>query len=92
VIQDSRDKNIVTRGFTKRGVWFRPSTPPSSSSWGNSLDFEIDFSPRFVTLPLFWDMEEMYGTTKGPCQYSRAVGTIEVDDFIQEFNNWCDMQ
>jgi len=34
----------------------------------------------------------MYGATKGPRQYSGAVGTIELDDFIQEFDNWCDMQ
>jgi len=45
-------------------VWFRPF---SSSFRGDSLDFEIDFSPKFVTPPLLWDMEEMYGATKRPC-------------------------
>jgi hypothetical protein len=34
----------------------------------------------------------MYGTTKRPCQYSGAIGTIKLDDFIQEFDSWCDIQ
>ena len=34
----------------------------------------------------------MYGVTKGPRRYSGAVGTIDLDDFIQEFDTWCDMQ
>ncbi|OAE28330.1 hypothetical protein AXG93_2490s1200 [Marchantia polymorpha subsp. ruderalis] len=34
----------------------------------------------------------MYGAAKGPRRYSGAVGTIELDDFIQEFDTWCDMQ
>ncbi len=29
---------------------------------------------------------------KGPRRYSSAVGTIELEDFIQEFDSWCDMQ
>jgi len=29
---------------------------------------------------------------KGPRRYSGAVGTIELEDFIQEFDSWCDMQ
>jgi hypothetical protein len=43
--------------------------------------FKIDFSLRFVTPPLLWDMEEMYGATEGPCQYLGAVSTIEPNDF-----------
>jgi hypothetical protein len=91
VTQDSRDKDNVTNGFTRQGVWFKPPTPPSSSFGGDFLDFEINISPSFITPPLLWDMEEMYGATKGPCQYLGAVGTIELHDFIQEFDNWCDM-
>ncbi len=34
----------------------------------------------------------MYGTTKMPCRYLGVVGTIELDDFIQKFDSWCDMQ
>ncbi len=29
---------------------------------------------------------------KGPRRYSSAVGTIKLEDFIQEFDYWCDMQ
>jgi hypothetical protein len=36
-------------------------------------------------------MEEMYGASKAPRQYLKVANTIELDDFIQEFNNWCDM-
>jgi hypothetical protein len=80
VTQDSRDKD--TSGFTSQGVWFRPPTPPSSSSGEDFSKFKIDISPRFITPPLLWDIEEMYGATKGPCQYLKVVGTIELDDFI----------
>jgi hypothetical protein len=37
-------------------------------------------------------MEKMYGATKGPRRYSRVFGAIELDDFIQEFDSWCDIQ
>jgi hypothetical protein len=32
-------------------------------------------------------MEKMYGATKRPYQYLGGVGTIELDDFIEEFNS-----
>jgi hypothetical protein len=64
--QDSKDKDAITSGFTKQGVRFKPSTPPSSSSKGDSLDSKTNISPRFVTPPLLWDMEEMYEATKRP--------------------------
>lgn len=34
----------------------------------------------------------MYGANKGPRRYSGAVGTLDLDDFIQEFDSWCDLQ
>ncbi|CAM6129865.1 unnamed protein product [Calypogeia fissa] len=37
-------------------------------------------------------MEESHGSSRGPRRYSGAVDTIELDDFIQEFGTWCDMQ
>jgi hypothetical protein len=37
-------------------------------------------------------MEDMYGTSKGPYQFSRVVGTIQLDDFTEEFDTWCNMQ
>lgn len=32
------------------------------------------------------------GTLWGPRRYSGAVGTIELDDFMEEFDAWCDAQ
>jgi hypothetical protein len=32
------------------------------------------------------------GAMKGPRRYSGVVGTIELEEFIQEFDSWCDMQ
>jgi len=72
VTQDSKDRDNVINGFTRRGVRIKPPTPPSSSYGGDSLNFETKFSPRFVTPLLLWDMEEMYGTTKGPWWYSKG--------------------
>jgi hypothetical protein len=37
-------------------------------------------------------MENMYGTTERPCRYLGKVSTIELNDFIHEFDSWCDMQ
>jgi hypothetical protein len=72
-------------------VQFKPPTPPSTSSRKDYLDSKTIFSPRLITPPLLWDME-IYGTTKVHRQYLGAVGTFELDDFIQKFDNWCDMQ
>jgi hypothetical protein len=33
---------------------------------------------------------ETYATTKKSCQYSEVFGTIELDDFIHEFDNLCE--
>ncbi len=64
----------------------------SSSYGGDFSNFETHFFLKLVTPPLLWYMEEMYGATKRPHQYSKVVGTIELDDSIQEFKNWSDMQ
>jgi hypothetical protein len=48
--------------------------------------------PSSIATPLIWDMDGGSGATKGPRRYSSAVGTIELEDFIQEFDSWCDMQ
>jgi hypothetical protein len=37
-------------------------------------------------------MEDMYGASKGPHLFSRAVDTIKLNDFIREFDTLCDMQ
>jgi hypothetical protein len=43
-------------------------------------------------VPSWWDMDETYGATRGPRRFSGRVGTIELDDFMQEFECWCDQQ
>jgi hypothetical protein len=63
-----------------------PPTIPTFSSYENSLDLKIDLPSHLVFPSLFWDMENIYGTSQGPYQYLRAVGTIELDDFIQDFD------
>jgi hypothetical protein len=40
-----------------------------------------------VTTPLLWDIEDIYGATKGHQQYSRVIGTIELNDFIHELDS-----
>jgi hypothetical protein len=57
-------KDGFSRGFTRRGVWFQPPTPPTLSLQGDSLDFETKL-PSVVSLPLVWN--DMYGASKGPC-------------------------
>ncbi len=44
-----------------------------------------------ITAPLIWDMDGGFGAMKGPRCYSGAMGTIELEDFIQEFDSWCDI-
>ncbi len=34
----------------------------------------------------------MYGNTRGTHLYLKDVDTIELDGFVQEFDNWCDTQ
>jgi hypothetical protein len=86
VTQDSKDKDNVTNGFTRRGVRFKPPTPPSSSYGGDSLDFETIFSrlpPHYYCGTWRRCMEP----PKGLGGIQRAVGTILMDDFIQKFDN-----
>jgi hypothetical protein len=45
-----------------------------------------------IAAPLIWDMDEGSGAMKDPRRYSVVVGIIELEDFIQEFDSWCDMQ
>jgi hypothetical protein len=38
------------------------------------------------------NMDELYGTIKVCYQYLGAINNIKLNDSIQEFDNWCDMQ
>ncbi len=48
--------------------------------------------PYSIIAPLIWDMDGGSGAMKGPRRYLGAMGTIELEDFIQEFDSWYDMQ
>jgi hypothetical protein len=37
-------------------------------------------------------MDETYGATRGPRWFFGRIGTIEMDDFMQEFECWCNQQ
>jgi hypothetical protein len=88
---ETRNKITITNGFTKRGVRFKP--PTSSSSWGGGdiqilkYIFFLDLSPHHsyrtwnICMEPPKDLVNIWG----------ATGTIELDDFIYKFNNWCDM-
>jgi len=71
------NKVIITIGFIGCGLW------TSLSYGGNSSNCEACSLSRFVTTPLLWDMDDIYETTKEPCQYSKAINTIEPCFFFQ---------
>jgi hypothetical protein len=83
--------NKFAEGFIRWGIWFRPPTPHTLSFEGNSSYSKVKL-PLVKSVPFVWDMEDMYGASKRPHQFLGAIDTIELDDFIQEFNTWCDMQ
>jgi hypothetical protein len=37
-------------------------------------------------------MDETYGATRGPGRFSGRISTMELEDFTQEFECWCDQQ
>ncbi len=69
-----------------------PPTILTFSSYEDSSNLKIDSPSHLVFPSLFWDMEDIYGTSQGLCQYLRAMGTIELDAFIQDFDTTLNMQ
>lgn len=65
---------------------------PTFSSYEDSSNSKVDLPSHLVFPSLLWDMEDIYGTSQGPYQYLKVVGTIELDDFIQDFDTTWDMQ
>jgi hypothetical protein len=65
--------------------------PPIMLMEEESLNLKVDLFLQKKFAILLWDMEDMYGTSKGCRWYSRTISTIKLDDFIQEFDTWCDM-
>ena len=91
----SEDRGLGATGYTRSGLRYRPLLPSlsveeSEESVGDTESVVSRVS--HISPPLLWDMDEMYGASKGPRRFSGALGTIELDDFIQEFDTWCDMQ
>jgi hypothetical protein len=80
--QDLDSKAKFAKRFTKQWVQFWPPTPPTLSLEG---DFEAKL-PLIMWVPLVWDMEDMFGTSKEPHRILKVVGTIKLDDFIREFD------
>ncbi len=63
---DSRDR--LAKRFTRQGVWFQPPTPPTLSPKGDSSNSKAKLPP-IMSIPLVWDMEDMYGASKGPVDF-----------------------
>ncbi len=78
-------------GVTRSGLRYRLPSPTSSVVEEDEVIVD-NKSSILISLPLIWDMDEGSGAMKGPRRYSRAMGTIELEDFIHEFDSWCDMQ
>jgi hypothetical protein len=79
-------------GVTHSGLRYRLPSPTSSIVEDEVIvDNKSSILPSSITTPLIWDMDGGSGTMKGPRRYSGAMGTIELEDFIQEFDSWCDV-
>jgi len=80
-------------GVTRSGLRYRLPSPTSSVVEEDKVivNNKSSILPSSIATPLNWDMDGGSGAMKGPRRYSGAVGTIELEDFIQEFDSWCDM-
>jgi hypothetical protein len=76
-------KGRFAKRFIRQGVCFQPPTPLTLSLEGDSLNYEVEL-PVLVLVPFVWDMEDMYGASKRPCQFLGVVDTIKLDDFIRD--------
>jgi hypothetical protein len=76
-------------GITHGGLKYRLPSPTSSIVEEDEVIVNIKSSilPCSIAAPLIWDMDGGSGAMKGPRRYSGAVGTIELEDFIQEFDS-----
>jgi hypothetical protein len=80
-------------GITRSGLKYQLPSPTSLVVEEDEVIVHNKSSilPSSIAAPLIWDMDGGSRTMKGPRHYSSAVGTIELEDFIQEFDSWCDM-
>jgi hypothetical protein len=80
----------VTRSVLK--YWLPSPTSSIVEEDEVIMDNKFSILPSSIAAPLIWDMDGGSRAMKGPRRYSGVVGTIELEDFIQEFDSWCDMQ
>jgi len=81
-------------GVTRSGLRYRLPSPTSLVVEEDEVivNNKSSILPSSIVAPLIWDMDRGSGAMKGPRRYSGAVGTIKLEDFIQEFDSWCDIQ
>jgi hypothetical protein len=85
-------------GYTRSGLRYQAELPVRQVNFelleegsvvedpGSTIPVETEFVPSWL------DMDETYGATRGPRRFSGRIGTIELEDFMQEFECWCDQQ
>ncbi len=81
-------------GVTCSGLRYQLPSPTSLVVEEDEVivDNKSSILPSNIMVPLIWNMDGGSGTMKGPRRYSGVVGAIELEDFIREFDFWCDMQ
>jgi hypothetical protein len=81
-------------GVTHSGLRYQLPSPTSLVVEEDEVivDNKSSILPSNIAAPLIWDMDEGFGAMKGPRHCSGAISTIELEDFIQKFDSWCDMQ
>ena len=98
--------HVERPGFTRSSRRFRAPTPPPDpdqiSTPPSSPTQEVEDWEDCSSESSAWEtpietsvpgaMDEMYGASRVSRRYSGAVGTLDLDDFIQEFDSWCDLQ
>jgi hypothetical protein len=77
-------------GVTCSGLRYRLPSFTSSVVDKDEVIVDNKFSilSSSITAPLICDMDGGFRDMKGPCRYLGAMGTIELEDFIQEFDSW----
>jgi len=76
-------------GVTHSGLRYRLPSPTSLVVEEDEVIVDNKFSILLsnITAPLIWDMDGGSGAMKGPQHYLSVVGTIKLEDFIQEFDS-----